>query len=398
MTATTSATSSESVLSEIFNWPVRTISSDSNCLVKTIAMIAIALFTCLTLGYYAYHTYQFFHSAQPSVTHQEGAQNDPPMQATQQATQERQSAAPIEAVHQPHPEQRQRDVPPQAVEQPQQALRQGGVPIDAIRLMAQSGRVDFYKGGVTDVFGNFFERPLTVDGRQFYTSEAAFHAEAYKYLLTMPGQQGLGEQIIAELQAARDGDAALDVTRRYSDQKRNSPNWVNRANPTAGRNYQAMYEVLLEKFSDPELRAALLATGDAYLNEHNPVVGRDAIWSDNYDGTGLNLLGTLLMYVRQHCGGTGVVPPRAPSPHVCGECHVRKRYIQQQTVHTFCDRRCEMAYQNAHPGMYSYPRQVQPGDQCILPGCSNVVWLDPHTGAPHPFCGRTHAGIWQQID
>ena len=58
---------------------------------------------------------------------------------------------------------------------------------------------------------------------------------------------------------------------------------------------KAMHELLWIKFCDPELRAKLLATGDAMLVEAND-------WGDTYwgqcNGVGQNWLGVLLMLVR----------------------------------------------------------------------------------------------------
>jgi predicted NAD-dependent protein-ADP-ribosyltransferase YbiA (DUF1768 family) len=69
----------------------------------------------------------------------------------------------------------------------------------------------------------------------------------------------------------------------------------------------AMMAVLTEKFSDPDLKKGLLATGDAYLLEHNEATGRDpGGWSDNHDGTGQNLLGQTLMTLRKNVGGDGI--------------------------------------------------------------------------------------------
>jgi ribA/ribD-fused uncharacterized protein len=57
-----------------------------------------------------------------------------------------------------------------------------------------------------------------------------------------------------------------------------------------------MREAVLAKFSQhPELRAELLATGDAKLVEHTD---SDAYWGDGGDGSGRNMLGTILMEVR----------------------------------------------------------------------------------------------------
>jgi ribA/ribD-fused uncharacterized protein len=59
-----------------------------------------------------------------------------------------------------------------------------------------------------------------------------------------------------------------------------------------------MYNALQKKFTDPELRAKLIATGDEFLVEGN-------YWNDTYwgvcDGKGQNKLGQLLMKVREEC-------------------------------------------------------------------------------------------------
>ncbi len=85
-----------------------------------------------------------------------------------------------------------------------------------------------------------------------------------------------------------------------------------------GANWLAMRAVLAAKFQPPPpagdaptsggeeapddpsqvLGRALLATGDAFLLEHNETSGRDATWSDDGDGSGANWLGAQLMLRR----------------------------------------------------------------------------------------------------
>ena len=66
-----------------------------------------------------------------------------------------------------------------------------------------------------------------------------------------------------------------------------------------GGNWHAMRAVLRAKFAaGSQMAAALLATGDAFLLEHNERVGRDHVWSDNKTGDGKNWLGALLMLRR----------------------------------------------------------------------------------------------------
>jgi hypothetical protein len=67
---------------------------------------------------------------------------------------------------------------------------------------------------------------------------------------------------------------------------------------------RAMRAALFAKFSQhPDLRAALLATGDAVLVEDSK---RDAYWGAGADGNGLSMLGKLLMELRDCLRNRGV--------------------------------------------------------------------------------------------
>lgn len=62
-----------------------------------------------------------------------------------------------------------------------------------------------------------------------------------------------------------------------------------------------MREVVRAKFEQhPALLGLLLSTGDAEIVEHTR---NDAYWGDGGDGSGLNMLGRILMEVRQELGG-----------------------------------------------------------------------------------------------
>lgn len=93
---------------------------------------------------------------------------------------------------------------------------------------------------------------------------------------------------------------AFYLSRRYKKQIRSD--WLS-------INTKVMREVLDLKFGKILLcRMCLLLTGDKYLVEHNPVRNRDVFWSDNFDGTGENMLGKILMDIRydiSHCGRVG---------------------------------------------------------------------------------------------
>lgn len=59
-----------------------------------------------------------------------------------------------------------------------------------------------------------------------------------------------------------------------------------------------MYKLLQQKFSDPKLHKMLLDTGDAELVEGN--WWNDTFWG-KYKGEGKNVLGVLLMLIRDEC-------------------------------------------------------------------------------------------------
>jgi ribA/ribD-fused uncharacterized protein len=93
--------------------------------------------------------------------------------------------------------------------------------------------------------------------------------------------------------------------------------------------FNVMRDLLKVKFSCSEYKAVLLATGNKYLVEHNIIIGRDKIWSDNCDGTGENRLGMLLMELRKDYGGVGIISPPQEywqwikNQKMCEICHKR---------------------------------------------------------------------------
>ena len=60
---------------------------------------------------------------------------------------------------------------------------------------------------------------------------------------------------------------------------------------------ELMRKAVLAKFTQhPEIRELLLGTGDAMLVEHTT---NDSYWGDGGDGRGLNMLGQILVSVRE---------------------------------------------------------------------------------------------------
>lgn len=150
-------------------------------------------------------------------------------------------------------------------------------------------------------FGNFWICPVTITppglpSGSFHTAEAAFQATKWWQ----------NAAIRQQFENAPDGDAAFHVRNHAGSQT--NYDWAG-----LGRD-GAMEAVLASKFSDPALAAVLLATGDAYLLEHNSHTGRDAYWSDNCDGNGGNHLGLALMKLRGKLSGTPFDPSAYPSP------------------------------------------------------------------------------------
>lgn len=181
------------------------------------------------------------------------------------------------------------------------------------KVATRDGIVIFYnhETPLTYCFGNFYESPVTVDGYTFCCSEAAFQAEKFSHDPSIRAQ-------FSRIQAKNPGsagDEAFKLARAHKTKQRSD--WM-QTDPSTGMstNVMAMMKVLRCKFNqNPKLKAYLLATGSAYLIEHTPVKGRDAFWADDCDGSGQNMLGKCLMWLREELGGVGEVPnPYARNP------------------------------------------------------------------------------------
>lgn len=148
--------------------------------------------------------------------------------------------------------------------------------------------VCFYKTGPTEFLGNFAKAPRGINlwGHHFQCSEAAFQWRKY-YLADINDPQ-MNEFFQA------DGEKAFQLNLHFERtyQNRFAPGWRN------GVRDQVMWEVLEAKFSrNQEFRRLLDETKGAYLLEHNQA-SRDNYWSDNHDGSGKNMLGKMLMALR----------------------------------------------------------------------------------------------------
>lgn len=138
------------------------------------------------------------------------------------------------------------------------------------RVVIDSFRGDF------GFLSNFYEASVWVDGLQYRSVEHAYQAAKAEDLSA--------REVIRN--ARRPGDA-----KRLGKAVRLPPDWET-------RKIEVMRGLLRQKFSNPLLRALLLATGDAELVEGNT-------WNDRFwgvcRGSGQNWLGRLLMEVRSEC-------------------------------------------------------------------------------------------------
>ncbi|NGX55775.1 MAG: Riboflavin biosynthesis protein [Candidatus Anoxychlamydiales bacterium] len=128
-------------------------------------------------------------------------------------------------------------------------------------------------------------------------------------------------------------------------------------------NIEWMKYIVQEKFTQNEsLRENLLATGDKYLVEHCEIKGRDTFWTDDFDGTGQNMLGRILMEIRERLGGTRIV-----GKHL--------EYI------TFINNYCSSTQRTFEA--------IVAANECKLPGCQKARYVG------FDFCGRGHGNVYK---
>lgn len=151
--------------------------------------------------------------------------------------------------------------------------------------MKERSVIKFYSTkGEYGCFSNFAAYPIELKGKVWPTTEHYFQAQKF------PGTEHEEE--------IRNEKSPMIAARKGRDRKR-----------PLRRDWEAvkdeiMREAVLAKFTQhAELREILLATGDAEIIEHTT---NDSYWADGGDGSGLNMLGKILMSVREELrGGKG---------------------------------------------------------------------------------------------
>jgi ribA/ribD-fused uncharacterized protein len=143
--------------------------------------------------------------------------------------------------------------------------------------MTTTARILFYS--TRDEYGcfsNFSAHPVTLNGKRWPTTEHYFQGQKFA---DTPHEE-----------AVRQANSPAIAARIGRDRKR-----------PLRRDWEAvkdavMREAVLAKFTQhADLRETLLDTGDAEIVEHT---ARDSYWGDGGDGSGRNMLGRILMSVR----------------------------------------------------------------------------------------------------
>ncbi|CRX38458.1 NADAR family protein [Estrella lausannensis] len=156
--------------------------------------------------------------------------------------------------------------------------------------------VCFYKTGPTEFLGNFALCPngVKVFGETFKCTEAAFQWRKYYLAAVNNNRQDLLNDPLMRQFFSCDGEKAFQINKQLTNKYPNvfASQWKN------GVRDQVMWHVLQAKFQqNPSLFNLLKDTKGAYLLEHNEAK-RDDYWSDNSDGSGKNMLGKMLMAIR----------------------------------------------------------------------------------------------------
>lgn len=138
--------------------------------------------------------------------------------------------------------------------------------------------INFYRASDEyGCFSNFAPYPIQVDGKQWPTSENYFQGQKFED----PQHQEAIRNTKSPMIAARMGrDRKKPLRRDWESIK-----------------VAVMRKAVRAKFTQHEdLRRILLSTGDARIVENTE---NDSYWGDGGDGSGKNMLGRILMEIRE---------------------------------------------------------------------------------------------------
>lgn len=147
-----------------------------------------------------------------------------------------------------------------------------------IMIEAKSITINFYSlNKPYGYFSNFARYPIELKGKVWPTSEHYFQGQKFPGTLDEEELRGAVTPMIA----AQMGRERIRPLRHDWDAVKDN----------------IMREALYAKFTQhSDLKEKLLETKDATLVEHT---GNDSYWGDGGDGTGKNMLGILLMEIRE---------------------------------------------------------------------------------------------------
>lgn len=148
-----------------------------------------------------------------------------------------------------------------------------------------SNEIKFYRTSEIPYgcFSNFSDHPLTFGDNVFKTSEHFFQAMKYMPFRNADQRKRFQEILDAETpkEAARLGRLRDVAIRSDWESVKDS----------------VMYVALHAKFTQhKDIKEILLSTGNSILIEHTI---NDSYWGDGLDGSGKNMLGKLLMKLRE---------------------------------------------------------------------------------------------------
>lgn len=138
--------------------------------------------------------------------------------------------------------------------------------------------INFYR--VADDYGcfsNFAPFPIQVDGKQWPTSEHYFQAQKFE---DREHQEAIRKTKSPMIAARMGRDRKKPLRHDWESVK-----------------VEVMRRAVREKFTQHEdICRILLSTGDARIVEHTE---KDSYWGDGGDGSGKNMLGRILMEIRE---------------------------------------------------------------------------------------------------
>ncbi|WP_448550067.1 GTP cyclohydrolase II [Thalassotalea fusca] len=124
---------------------------------------------------------------------------------------------------------------------------------------------------------NFAPYPISFENSHWLTTEHCYQASKYK-----------DPKIIEEIRNAASPELAFAISRKYAAQER--PDWKD-------IRYDRMFEIVKAKFEQHKTLAYyLVSTKDCVIKEHSH---KDSYWGDGGDGNGQNMLGKILMTIRE---------------------------------------------------------------------------------------------------